>query len=60
MRKEQKEIAMTTLDADELHKPIRGKFQKRQVIFVGIDDRWSADLVDTSYFAKFNNGIKIF
>ena len=33
-------------------------FQKRPVIVVGIDDTWSADLVDMTSFAKFNKGIK--
>ena len=44
--------------ADELHKPIKRKFQKRHVIVVGIDDTWSADLVDMTSFAIFNKGIK--
>ena len=48
---------MTAL-ADELHKPIKRKFQKKPVIFFGIDDTWSADSVDMTSFAKFNKGIK--
>lgn len=55
--KKKEENEMNIL-ADELHKPIRRKFQKRAVIVVGIDDTWSADLVDMSSFAKFNKGIK--
>ena len=43
--------------AYELHKPIKRKFQKRTVIVVGIDDTWSADLVDMTSFAKFNKEI---
>ena len=42
----------------KLHKSIRRKFQKRSVIVVGIDDTWSADLVDMTSFAKFDTGIK--
>ena len=42
-----------------MHKSIKRKFQKRPVIVVRIDDTWSADLVDMSFFfAKFNKGIK--
>ena len=48
---------MTAL-ADELHKPIKRKFQKMPVIVVGIDDTRSADLADMTSFAKFNEGIK--
>ena len=44
--------------ADELHKPIKRKFQKRPVTFVVIDDTWSADLVDRTSFAKFDKEIK--
>ena len=44
--------------ADELHKPIKRKFQKRSVIVAGIDYTWSADLVDMTSFDKFNTGIK--
>ena len=32
--------------AEELHKPIRRKFQKRRVLVNGIDKIWAADLVD--------------
>ena len=53
--KKKKQMAIL---ADELHKPIKRKFQKRPVIVVGIDDTWSADLVDMTSFAKFNKEIK--
>ena len=43
--------------ADELHKLIKRKFQKRHVIVVGIDDAWSADVANMTSFAKFNKGI---
>ena len=44
--------------ADELHKPIRRKFQKRIVFAKNVDDVWAADLVDMQAFSKFNNGFK--
>ena len=42
--------------ADELHKPIKRKFPRRRVIVNGIDDTWSADLIDMKVFSKFNKG----
>ena len=44
--------------ADELHKPIRKKFQKRLVFAKNVDDIWAADLVEMQPFARFNNGYK--
>ena len=44
--------------ADELHKPIKRKFQKRLVFAKNVDEIWAADLVDMQSFAKFNNGYK--
>ena len=44
--------------AEELHKPIRRKFEKRRVLVNGIDRIWAADLVDMQAFSKFNRGIK--
>ena len=44
--------------AEELHKPIRRKFPKRQVYSPDIDKIWAADLVDMSGHAKENNGVK--
>ena len=44
--------------ADELHKPITRKFQKRRVISNGIDDIWTADLVEMQNFSKWNKGIR--
>ena len=32
--------------ADELHKPVKRKFQRRQVLVNEIDDVWAADLVE--------------
>ena len=45
--------------AEELHKPIKRKFEKRRVLVVnGIDRIWAADLADMQAFAKFNRGVK--
>ena len=44
--------------AEELHKPVRRKFEKRRVLVNGIDKIWAADLVDMQSFSKFNRGIK--
>jgi len=44
--------------ADELHKPIRKKFQKRLVFAKNVDDIWAADLVEMQSLARFNNGNK--
>ena len=50
--------------ADELHKPIRRKFEKRLVVITGkntgssIDNTWTADLVDMQPYSPWNEGYK--
>ena len=44
--------------ADELHKPIRRKFQKRKFFAKATDDIWSADLIEMIPLAKYNKGYK--
>ena len=44
--------------AEELHKPIRGKFTKRRDLAKGIDEIWAADLVEMQRFSDWNKGIK--
>lgn len=44
--------------ADELHKPIKRKFTKRRVISNGVDEIWTADLVEMGKCSKWNEGIK--
>ena len=50
--------------ANELHKPIRRKFEKRRVIITGknsnspIDNTWTADLVDMQPYSRWNKGYK--
>ena len=43
---------------DELHKPARRYYQRRQVDIRGLDDNWQADLVDMSAYAKVNQGYR--
>ena len=49
---------LTTDLADELHKPVIKKVEKRNVIAYGIDDIWTTDLVDYSKFSKQNKHFK--
>ena len=44
--------------ADELHKPIIRKFQRRKVYSSFKDNIWGVDLADMSFISKFNKGIK--
>ena len=44
--------------ADELHRPVKRKFKKRQVFVHDIDEIWAADLADMSSFSKDNKGFK--
>ena len=44
--------------ADELHKPVKRKFKRRRVIANGVDDIWSADLVDMQWSSRANKGFK--
>ena len=44
--------------AEELHKPVTRKFRKRRVVVNGIDEIWTADLVDMQAFAEYNDGVK--
>lgn len=43
---------------DELHKPVRRKFQRRQVISHGVDDVWSCYLVEMQEWSKENKGFR--
>ena len=42
--------------ANELHKPVRRRFDKRSVFAKQVDDIWAADLVDMSPFFRSNKG----
>ena len=44
--------------ANELHKPVRRRFDKRTVLAKQVDDIWTADLVDMSPFSRSNKGYK--
>ena len=43
---------------EELHKPIRRKFQTRKIIVNHIDEIWAADLVEMQRFSKWNKGYR--
>ena len=43
--------------AEELHKPIKQKFNKRRVLVSGIDKIWAADLADMTALSKDNEGV---
>ena len=51
------ELTMQQL-AEELHKPIIGKFKKRKVYSTFKDNIWSADLADMQLMSKFNKGFR--
>ena len=44
--------------AEELHKPIIRKFNKRKIYSFFIDNTWGADLADMQLTSKFNNGVR--
>ena len=44
--------------ADELHKPVRRRFQKRSVFAKQVDRIWTADLRDMSPYSRSNSGYK--
>ena len=44
--------------ADELHKPVWKRFQKRSVFAKQVDDIWTADIVDLSPYSRSNSGYK--
>ena len=46
--------------AQELHKPIIRKFNKRKVHSPFIDNIWGADLADMQLISKFNKGFGFF
>lgn len=47
-----------TIEATELYKPVVKKFKKRNIITLGIDNLWAADLLIMTKFAKENTGYK--
>ena len=51
-------IEWTDTLTDELHKPMKRKFEKRQVFARNVDDIWAADLVDMQYYSRTNKGFK--
>ena len=47
-----------SLEAEELHKPIRHKFKRRRIFVFNTDDIWSADLKDMHPLSKQNKHYK--
>ena len=41
--------------ANELHRPVRRRFEKRTVFAKQVDDIWTADLFEMSSFSRSNN-----
>ena len=54
----QDEIISNKELAEELHKPIIRKFEKRKVHSPFIDNIWGADLADMQLISKFNKGFR--
>ena len=44
--------------AEELHRPVKRKFKRRQVLVSGIDEIWAADLADMTALSDDNDGYK--
>ena len=44
--------------AEELHKPVSKKFERKRVNVHGIDEIWAAHLIDMQAFSKQNKEIK--
>ena len=55
-----KSITQNQQLAEELHKPIIGKFKKRKVHAAFKDYIWDADLADMQLISKYNKGVKFF
>ena len=53
-----KKIKFTNEIAEEHHKPVSKKFDRRRVNVNSIDEIWAADLIDMQVFSKQNKGIK--
>ncbi len=45
-------------EAYSLQRPMRRTFARNRIVVTGIDDQWSADLMDMVKFAKYNDGIQ--
>ena len=53
-------IASSSILADELHKPVIKKFNKRKVYSQFKDNIWGVDLADMQSLSRKNKGINIF
>ena len=55
-----KSISQNGQLAEELHKPIIRKFEKRKVYSAFKDNIWGTDLADMQLISKFNKGIDFY
>ena len=51
-------VTWTAQLAEELHKPVVKNFRKRRIYVKGIDEIWTADLIDMQSLAEYNDGFK--
>ena len=58
LRENQGNFLQNSQLANELHKPIIGKFKKRKVYSSFKNNIWGVDLADTQLISKFNKGIR--
>ncbi|WAQ95239.1 YMD3-like protein [Mya arenaria] len=56
--KQLKKIVWTNQLANELHKPVNTKFQKRIVYAKDIDEIWASDLIDMQSFSREKKNVK--
>ena len=52
------EIMQNKVLAEDLHKPIIRKFEKRRVLSFLIENIWGADFADFQFLSKFNEVIR--
>ena len=41
-----------------MHRAVANRFKRNKVLVTGKDDQWEMDLMDMTFYAKYNNGIK--
>ena len=58
LKENQRNFLQSSQLADELHKPIIGKFEKRKVYSSFKDNIWGVDLANVQLISKHNKGIR--
>lgn len=41
-----------------MHRAVTNRFRRNKVLVIGKDDQWEMDLMDMTFYAKYNNGVK--